>query len=294
MDKIKEHIHSKRPTLSKSSVTTYASILKNLYRRVFGDSEVDFAKFDDTEKVLDFLKDMPSSKRKTILSALVITTDKKDYRDLMADDVKEYNKDILKQEKTPEQQASWVEANEVRDKCEELRKNADLIYKKKQMTPSDLQQIQNYIIMCLLGGTHISPRRSKDYCDFKTKNVNRETDNYLDKNKFVFNSYKTAKTYGKQEVPIPVQLKNIIAKWIKINPTDYLLFDSNMGKLSSVKLNQRLNKIFDAKKVGCNQLRHTYLTDKFGDTIAKKKEVADTMTEMGSSPAVLDVYVKRE
>ena len=29
----------------------------------------------------------------------------------------------------------------------------------------------------------------------------------------------------------------------------YLLFDANMGQLSSVKLNQRLNKIFD-KKVG--------------------------------------------
>jgi hypothetical protein len=294
MDKVKEHIHSKRPTLSASSVTTYASILKNLYKRVFGEGDVDFAKFDNTDKVLEFLKDMPSNRRKTILSALVITTDKKDYRDLMADDVRNYNHEMSKQEKTPEQEASWVEANEVRQKCEELRKNADLIYKKKQITPSDLQQIQNYIIMCLLGGSHISPRRSKDYCDFKIKNINRDTDNYLDKNKLVFNSYKTAKTYGKQEVPIPVQLKNIIAKWIKINPTEWLLFDSNMGKLSSVKLNQRLNKIFDAKKVGVNQLRHTFLTDKFGDTIAKKKEVAETMTDMGSSSGMLDTYVKKE
>jgi integrase len=294
MDKIKDYIHSKRPTLSKSSLTTYASILKNLFIKVFGDGEIDFGKFEDTDKVLAFLKDVPPNRRKTILSSLVIITDKKQYRDLMAEDVRDYNKDINKQEKTPEQQASWVDTNQVKEVCEELRKNADLIYKKKQMTPSDLQQIQNYIIMCVLGGCFISPRRSKDYCDFKIKNMDKEKDNYLDKSKLVFNSYKTAKTYGKQEVAIPVQLKNILAKWIKINPTDYLLFDANMGKLSSVKLNQRLNKIFGEKKVGVNQLRHTYLTDKFGDTIAKKAQVADTMEEMGSSSSMLDTYVKKD
>ena len=57
-----------------------------------------------------------------------------------------------------------------------------------------------------------------------------------------------AKTYGKQTVDIPIKLKNIIAKWARINPTEYLLFDSNMNKLSAVKLNQRLNKIFNGKK----------------------------------------------
>ena len=294
MDKIKDYIHTKRPNLSKSSITTYGSILKNLFLKVFGDGEVDFSKFDDTDKVLSFLKDMPPNRRKTILSALVIITDKKQYRDLMAEDVRDYNKDINKQEKSPEQQASWVDTNQVKEVCAELKKNADLIYKKKVLSPADLQQIQNYIIMCVLGGCFIVPRRSKDYCDFKIANIDKAKDNYLDKSKFVFNSYKTAKTYGKQEIDIPVQLKNIIAKWIKVNPTDYLLFDSNMGKLSSVKLNQRLNKIFGEKKVGVNILRHSYLTDKFGDTIAKKAEIDKVMTEAGSSASMLDTYVKKD
>ena len=43
-------------------------------------------------------------RRKTILSALL--TDNKQYRDLMMQDVQEYNKDISKQEKTPEQVAA--------------------------------------------------------------------------------------------------------------------------------------------------------------------------------------------
>jgi len=293
MDKIKDYIHSKRSTLSKSSITTYASILKNLYKKVFKDDDMDLGKFDNAEPVLTFLKDMPPNRRKTILSALVIITDKKAYRDLMADDVRDYNKDIHKQEKTPAQEASWVETNQVKEVCAELKKVADLLYKKKQLSSTDLQQIQNYIIMCVLGGCYISPRRSKDYVDFKIRNIDKDKDNYLDKGKFVFNSYKTAKTYGTQTVDIPTQLRNIINKWIKVNPTDYLLFDANGGKLSAVKLNQRINKIFDGRKVSVNQLRHTFLTDKFGDTIQKKKEVAETMEDMGSSSSMLDTYVKK-
>ena len=83
-------------------------------------------------------------------------------------------------------------------------------------------------------------------------------------------------------------------KWAKINPTDYLLFDANMNKLSSVKLNQRLNRIFDGKKVGVNQLRHTYLTDKFGDTIKQKNDIDETMEDMGSSASMLNTYVKKD
>jgi integrase len=293
MDKIKDYIHSKRSTLSKSSITTYASILKNLYKKVFKDDDMDLGKFDNAEPVLTFLKDMPPNRRKTILSALVIITDKKAYRDLMAEDVRDYNKDIHKQEKTPQQEASWVETNQVKEVCDDLKKVADLLYKKKQLSSTDLQQIQNYIIMCVLGGCYISPRRSKDYVDFKIRSIDKDKDNYLDKGKFVFNSYKTAKTYGTQTVDIPMQLRNIINKWIKVNPTDYLLFDANGGKLSAVKLNQRINKIFDGRKVSVNQLRHTFLTDKFGDTIQKKKEVADTMEDMGSSSSMLDTYVKK-
>jgi hypothetical protein len=291
MEKIREYIQSKRPSLSKSSVTTYSSILKSLFAKVFGDGEVDFEKFNNTEKVLAFLKDMPPNRRKTILSSLVIITDDKQYRDLMSDDVREYNEEISKQEKSPDQIASWVDTAQVREVCEALRKNAELIYKKKQLSSGDLQQIQNYIIMALLGGIYISPRRSKDFCDFKIKNIDKEKDNYLEKSKLVFNSYKTAKTYGKQELAVPIQLKNIIAKWVKVNPTEYLLFDTNLGKLTAVKLNQRLNKIFD-KKVGVNQLRHTYLTDKFAETSKQTKELDKNMTEMGSSTAMATTYIK--
>jgi integrase len=292
MEIVKKYVETKKPNLSKSSITTYSSILKNLYNRVFGEGDIDMEKFNQTDKVLDFLKNVPSNKRKTILSSLVIITDKKPYRDLMLDDVREYNKEIHKQEKTEEQKNSWIETSQVKQRIDSLRENAELIYKKKQLTITDLQEIQSYIIMCLLGGIYIAPRRSKDYVDFKIKNINKEKDNYLDKNKMFFNSYKTSKTYGQQVVDIPIQLKNILNKWIKINATDYLLFDSNLNKISSVKLNQRLNKIF-SNKISVNQLRHTYLSDKFSHTIKEKDEIKETMQEMGSSANMLTTYVKK-
>jgi hypothetical protein len=290
---LKEAIKDKRPNLSASSITTYNSILSNLYKKVFG-GDLDLAKFDDAEKILDYLKDLPPNKRKTILSALVIITDNKKYRDQMLEDIRDYNHEISKQEKTDEQKESWVGGEEVKSLWETLQRNANLIYKKKHHTQSDLQEIQSFIIMSLLGGVFIAPRRAKDYCDFKIKDIDTSKDNYLRKADLVFNSYKTAKCYGEQVVKIPIVLKNILQKWIKINPTDWLLFDTNMNHLSSVKLNQRLNRLFDGKKVGVNQLRHTYLTDKYADTLKQKKAIDADMRDMGSSANMLTTYVKED
>lgn len=292
MESVKKYVKSKKPSLSESSITTYSSILKNLYKKVFGDGDIDMEKFNETNKVLEYLKNIPTNKRKTILSSLVIITDKKPYRDLMYEDVKSYNNEIHKQEKSKEQTENWVNTNQVNEILNELKNNTDLIYKKKNITLNDLQQIQEYIILCLLGGFYIPPRRSKDFVDFKIKAIDREKHNFLEKNKMYFNSYKTAKTYGLQIVDIPIQLKNILNKWIKINPTEYLLFDGKLNKLSSVKLNQRLNKIFGEKKISVNALRHTYLTDKYKDHSEETKKLNNDMQKMGSSLNMAETYIK--
>jgi hypothetical protein len=292
MPSIKEYIKEKRTSLSDSSITTYSSILRSLYKKVYGTGEIDFSKFDDSEHILKYLKDLPPNKRKTILSALVVITDNKKYRDQMIDDVRDYNHEISKQEMTDNQKDNWISQTDIVSLFNNLKKNANQIYKKQSLNNSDLQVLQNFIIISLF---HlIAPRRSKDYVDFKIKNIDKEKDNYMDKGKFVFNSYKTAKTYGRQEVAIPRELTTIINKWIKVNPTDYLLFDVNLNPLSSVKLNQRFNRIFDGKKIAVNMLRHSYLTDKFGETINQKKQIDNTMKNMGSSSNMLVTYVKNE
>lgn len=289
---IKNYIKDKRPSLSDSSVTTYSSILRSLYKKLHGDGEIDFSKFNQADDILEHLKDMTPNKRKTILSALVIVTDNKKYRDQMLTDVRDYNHEISKQEKSDSQEANWVTQQEIENMYDELKKNANIIYKKQNKTSSDLQVLQNYIILALF--KLIAPRRSKDYVDFKIKNIDKDKDNYLDKGKFIFNSYKTSKTYGKQEVTIPKELTTIINKWVKVNPTDYLLFDVNMNPLTAVKLNQRFNRIFGGMKVSVNMMRHSYLTEKFGDTIEKEKQMNKTMTDMGSSLNMTKTYIKND
>jgi hypothetical protein len=85
----------------------------------------------------------------------------------------------------------------------------------------------------------------------------------------------------------------ILNKWIKINPTDFLFFDSNGKKLTNVKLTQRLNKIF-GKKASVNQLRHTYLSNKYQDTIKLNQEMDEDMKAMGSSRSQEKTYIKSE
>jgi predicted adenine nucleotide alpha hydrolase (AANH) superfamily ATPase len=90
---------------------------------------------------------------------------------------------------------------------------------------------------------------------------------------------------------MPLLLKRLLQKWITINPTDYLFFDSNMNPLSSVKITQRLNKIF-GKKASINALRHSYLTSKYGDMIKQNNSLAEDMKEMGSSMNMATTYIK--
>ena len=289
---IKELIQKKRPSLSASSVITYASVLRSLYSKVFKSKDVDTKKFDETKTILDFLKDVPPNKRKTILSALVIVTDDAKYRDQMLDDVRSYNKGVATQDKTEAQKENWITSDEVKKVFDTLAKQANLLYKKEHFSTADLQEIQSYIIVCLLGGVFIPPRRSLDYCHFKIKEID-PAQNYLEKKTLVFNSYKTARTYGKQVIECPPALLKILKKWIGINPTNNLLFDTNGAALSPVKLNQRLNKIFKGK-ISVNALRHCYLSDKYADTIKTNEALASDMSEMGSSVAQSKVYIKKD
>ena len=290
---IKDEIIRLKPNISQSSVNTYNSILKNLYKNVFKSEDIDLKKFDNASLIINYLKDLKPNKRKTILASLVVITDNKRYRDQMLKDIEEYRADESKQVKSDKQTDSWVEKSEINDIFNDMTTNVNILYKKKTLTMPDLQDIQNYIILCVLSGIYIPPRRSKDYVDFKIRDIDREKDNYIDKKTMVFNSYKTAKTYQRQELPIPPELLKILNKWIKVNPSDYLLFDSNGKKLSNVKLTQRLNKIF-GKKASVNQLRHSYLSDKYQDTIKLNKDMADDMEAMGSSRKQEQIYIKKD
>jgi integrase len=296
MTDIKEILKEKRPNLSKTSLNTYASTLTNLHKKVFKDQEFNLDNFNKTEEIIKFLSDIPPNKRKSILASLVVISDKKSYRDLMLDDIKEYNKETAKQKKTISQEESWVSQEDVDKKYKEMEGKWKLLLKKDRykITSKEFQEMQDFVLLSLLGGIYIPPRRLKDYVDFRIRPIGTEDPdkvNTKNKNKLIFNSYKTAKTYGQQIVKIPPKLSDILNKWIDINPTFYLSIDTKGRPLTNVKMNQRLNKIF-GKKVSVNQLRHTYLSHKYADRLQANEALANDFKDMGSSMLQEKVYIK--
>jgi hypothetical protein len=294
MSELKEYILAKRPTLGASSLTTYASVLKTLHKNVFGEGKIVWDNFKDTEKVLAFLNTLPPNRGKTIISALVVITDIPEYKEALNKAITSYNKELATQLPTETQKENWITKEELQTMFDDLKKHADWLYKKKTaLDMDDLQNLQNFVIVALLCGVLIEPRRSKDYTDFKIKNITENKDNFMTKTEMVFNSYKTVNTYGTQKVEIPKVLKSILTKWCKVNPTDWLLFDKNSNPLTPVKLNQRFNKIFHGKKVSVNNFRHTYITDKFTNYNKDDKEAERVAKAMGTSKeAILGNYVK--
>jgi hypothetical protein len=290
-------LKAKRAHLTEGSLKTYNSLLKSIYKKCFGnDKDPNVKNFDKVNEVMDFIKDKTISSRKTYLAALVcIAPHIDDYKKMMNEDMNTYKKEQDKQIMNDKQMTSNISSSEIRAIYDDLEKTAKMLYKKSNLDTNDLQQIQNYIIVSLLGGIHIVPRRSLDYCAMKIRNVG-DDDNYIDKKEFVFRKFKTAKFHEDgQTLEIPPALKKILTKWISVIPkdVDHLLFNAKFEPLTNVTLNQRLNKIFHGP-ISVNQMRHTYLTEKYGDMMKVQKEMEEDMEEMGSSTKQAKVYVKYE
>lgn len=275
-----EELKKNHPNLSQSSLKTYESILKSL--GVKKDS------FTSPNLYINELKDKNISSKKTALSALYVLTGNQKYKDEMMKTIDEYNKDIDKQEKTEKQSESWIEKKKIDELIDHYKKNLNYYYKTK-----DYSKIQEYIILVLMTGIMVNPRRLKDYTDFKIKNIDKDKDNYLERKKLIFNSYKGSDKKGKSIIPITTQLNNILRKWININPHEYLFFNEKGNKLSNVVLNQRLNKIFKSK-VSVNALRHSFLTDKHLQTLKAMDELDKDMKDMGSSMLQAKLYIKKD
>ena len=209
----------------------------------------------------------------------------------MKEDIKSYQKETNKQEMNEKQKEHHLSQEEILAKFKDLEKKAKLLYKKTDLTNKEKQKIQDYIIVALTSGVYIHPRRSLDWCAFKVKEIGDE-DNHLQKNKLIFKTYKGSAKKGEQEVECPKALMTILSKWLSINDSDYLLHDINGKALNNVKMTQRLNKIFGSG-FSINNLRHSYLSEKYQDSIALADDMSKTMEAMGSSIDQSKVYINK-
>jgi hypothetical protein len=292
---IEAQLKHNRPNLSPSSLNTYTIILASIYKKVFGTEDFDIQKFNkNADDVLEHLKETTPSTRKTKLACLYVLSKNDKYQHQMIKDIGSYTDELSKQQKNQKQTDSWVNTDQLKAKYNELKHNADLLYKKQSHTANDLSQIQDYILMCLYSNVFIPPRRLIDYTEFKMREINLEKDNYMNKNTFVFNKYKTVKVYGKQTIDIPVQLRNIINKWNRLTQNNYLLFDKAGNPLTNVKLNQRLKAIL-GNNSSVNAIRHGVLSDAFQPDIELQNKMKNVATAMGTSASTIQQqYLKKE
>lgn len=291
-------LKSNRPRLSESTLRTYTSILNSLFRKMNQQKEVtadNVFKFfqNHSSTVMDYLKDMPANKRKTILASLVTLCVGHDcvevYRNQMLKDARLYNTEQRDQLKTDTQKKSWISQAEVMKIYRSLERKAQPLFKKVQLSNEEFETLQNYIILSLY--VLIPPRRLLDYIYFKIRNVNKDKDNYMEGRKFFFNRYKTDYKYKKQEVAIPLKLKQLIDKWMTKTDGDFLLEERNRAFTPS-QLTLRLNKIFGGRKISVNQLRHTFITDEVLKDAPRLKKLEEIAEDMGHSTDQQQLYRK--
>jgi hypothetical protein len=295
---IEKRIRKNKPNIADSSVRTYTSIIYNLCSKM---NNADPKVFSTSPvKVLDFLKEVEPRIRKTTLAALVVylgdgddgknTSALEKYRHQMMDDIAVYTDHQKKQQRSEKEQENWMEWADVVKLYKQYFKEYSKLLKKKEWNKYERSRVNDLLLLAVY--TLIPPRRSEDYCLFKLHNVDKEKDNYMEGKTFVFNTYKTAKKYGRQVVKIPSSLFQIVS--LVMNREDwgeYLLRDTRGNKLTPSKLTIALNKIF-GKNVSSSMLRKSYLSNKYKN-IPLLKDIEETSASMGNSFNVaLQSYVK--
>jgi integrase len=299
---IKEYLKDKRPNLSAGSLTTYTSILKNLFSKLNdGSKDYNVKFFDNYKMILEHLKEVEPKKRKTILSALVVICPDdicEHYRSIMMNDIKVSKSIDIEQKKTEKQKENWITQDEIREKYDKMYDKLEPLFLVKKIDAKSLTELQDLVLLALTSGIYIPPRRSLDWTDMMIRGYDKgkeSKDNYMIKNKFYFNRYKTDKTYGLETIDIPLPLQNLLKKYISYLPTTQkYLFVNRVGeKINSVRVTQALNKIFDGKRISVNMLRHSFISHKYKD-IPKLKDMMDTAKDMGHSILTALEYIKND
>lgn len=213
--------------------------------------------------------------------------------------------------KSESQKENWVSFEDVMEKMNGLRELITEFAGKKAISPAQFNTLLSAMVLSLY--VLQPPRRNKDYNDMyivPNMDTERKPDrNYLDidKQRFIFRVYKTAKSYGEQVISYADNepLKAVIDIYVKHHPSihrptgkktvDYevpfLVGGSGYALQSNNSITRILNRIFK-KRVGSSLLRHIYLSNKFGDAVDDMKETAKAMAHSVSTAQ--NEYVKTD
>ena len=278
-------LKANRPELKESSIKNYVSNLKSLYRNVFGDDKYQLDRFNDTEPILAFISQKPVTSQHSTLAYLVVLTGNPVYQEEMKRIKPSVDAKVAARDPADEEHTTSDE--EIKKVFKKLKQRDRVIHDEGRYTPERLLELQNTILVALMGNIYIPPRRSMDYVEML---LDRKSDmkNYIDGDELVFNVYKTARTYGQQRVKMPPALKKLIFAYRQVSPYEYLFTGIQGKQLHSIT--PRLTEIF-GHPVGVNSMRRNS-TQQFSDFADQQPDVKTHMKGMGSSVGVLNYYCR--
>jgi site-specific recombinase XerD len=298
MEQLLKIIKAKKPDASPKTIDGYVANLAALFKKIFPNTEFEVNKFfeKDIPFYIEFVKSQGKSKsyiRNNLSSLQVLFKNPELTKAITSNSLAEHE-EALNPDANEYTKSHHLSQEVIDKKYDELKTVVDGLWDKPDWTMDDFQKIQDFVMFALVCGRWISPRRSRDWFEFKLRNINLDTDNYLDKKQFVFNAFKTGKTMGQQKIDVPPELYRILRKWIRFNKTPWLFVNVKLEPLSAVTFAQKLNKIMGipSGKTGgysTNTFRHSYLTNKHSNNLDLKKD----MENMGSSLGVAHRYIKR-
>lgn len=290
---IAQTIQNFKPDLKASSLATYLQSLK----RISPNKKLDNIDFlQDTNAVLAKIDHLEFNPQRSIINAVIValqaTGEKGKTIQIYGDKMKllnaEYFGTLAKNEKTEKQKENWVKHSVLLKIAETMVKNA----------PGS----QRSLIAALY--TYQAPTRL-DYYDMEIVGKDAKLDdnkNYLkiinrSKKEFIFQEYKTSKTYGKLVIPVNKKLNTVINKYMKLNPDIKYLVSGERNKLTPMSRNslgKTISKVFatSGKNITLNSIRHIYISENIDIEKTKKQhQMAKTMMH---SPAQSLSYAKKE
>ncbi len=305
MDIVKQKIIDNR-NLKESSVKTYLFNLNKLHKKIFDKPIENLDFLLDVDKVIDALADLKLSTQKTYYASIVVSMDamkeKKfekaldKYREIMLDNIKDYNEDIKKQNKSETQSKNWISMKAlkkvVNDYYKELKNKKVFEKSKDEITKKEKDLLQKWLVGSLYVIDNKNPPLRLDYTPLEIislKDYNKLKDNknknYLvnvsRNNKFFsFSDYKTDKTYGIKKIPVGNKLNSVLNSYLKLHDNKFLLLNNKGEPMTSNSLGKYITKVFEPtnKKITGTLIRHIYISEFLtGPSLQEKENLSELM-----------------
>ena len=280
---IKNLLESKEKKLSDSSINMY---LRNLKKLNEDDEWKNLNFLKKTDNIINQISKFKESTQKNYYSSIVsVLKEVKGYKKyydiyfkLMMELKNKLDDDLASNKLNEKQSEKWgnIKWDDIIDIYNKLTDDIKLIKKSDMKKENKYNKLLNWVVSSFY--VLLPPRRNQDIQNLSLTDSNKNKVD-LDNKTIKFNIFKTSKTTNDDDKVIKISddLLNVIKYWMKMTgiKTGNLLVGFNNKELNQVNsINRILNKIY---KVGSSDLRHIYLSSKYGNTLEEMKNDSKIM-----------------